>query len=53
MEIEYGIVWILDIVVQPIKFFVEYVGIIIVIQVLLLIIDWRSDLDHVHIFLNP
>jgi hypothetical protein len=40
--IEYGIVWILDIVVKPIKVFVECVGIIMDIQVPLLVIDWRG-----------
>jgi hypothetical protein len=37
--VEYGIVLILDIVVQPIKIDVEYVGVIMYIQISLLIID--------------
>jgi hypothetical protein len=39
---EYGIVWILNIMVQPIKISIECVGIIMEIQVPLLIIDRRD-----------
>jgi len=39
---DYGIVSILDIMVQPIKIFVKYVGVIMDIQVPLMIIDRRD-----------
>ena len=50
---EYGIVSILDSVVQPIEIFVEYVGVIMDIHGPAIDYWPEKCLDHVHMFSNP